>query len=159
DGRRTDLALLGELARRDGGVRMLLSDSTNAERPGFTPSESTVGTVMRALFREHPDKRFIVTSFASHLHRVEQVAQAAMAHGRKVRFVGRSMEQTLAMARERGFLDIAGYGLLAIEETSRYAPGDICVICTGSQGEPMSALSLMAAHEHKHVKVSPDDIV
>src|SRR5215471_5962948 len=159
DGRRTDLALLGELARRDGGVRMLLSDSTNAERPGFTPSESTVGTVMRALFREHPDKRFIVTSFASHLHRVEQVAQAAMAHGRKVAFVGRSMEQNIAMARERGFLDIAAYGVLDIEETSRYAPGDICVICTGSQGEPMSALSLMAAHEHKHVKVSPDDVV
>jgi ribonuclease J len=159
DGRRTDLALLGELARRDGGVRMLLSDSTNAERPGFTPSESTVGTVMRALFREHPDKRFIVTSFASHLHRVEQVAQAAMAHGRKVAFVGRSMEQNIAMARERGFLDIAAYGVLDIEETARYAPGDICVICTGSQGEPMSALSLMAAHEHKHVKVSPDDIV
>jgi ribonuclease J len=159
DGRRTDLALLGELARRDNGVRLLLSDSTNAERPGFTPSEASVGTVMRALFREHPDKRFIVTSFASHLHRVEQVAQAAMAHGRKVAFVGRSMEQNIAMAREHGFVDIAAYGVLDIEETARYAPGDICVICTGSQGEPMSALSLMAAHEHKHVKVSPDDIV
>jgi len=159
DGRRTDLALLGELARRDGGVRLLLSDSTNAERPGFTPSESTVGTAMRALFREHPDKRFIVTSFASHLHRVEQVAQAAIAHGRKVAFVGRSMEQNVAMARERGFVDIPAYAVLDIEETARYAPGDVCILCTGSQGEPMSALSLMAAHEHKHVKVSPDDVV
>ncbi len=159
DGRRTDLALLGELARRNGGVRMLLSDSTNAERPGFTPSESTVGTAMRALFREHPDKRFIVTSFASHLHRVEQVAQAAVAHGRRVAFVGRSMEQNVSLARERGFLDIPAYAVLDIEETARYAPGDICILCTGSQGEPMSALSLMAAHEHKHVKVSPDDIV
>src|SRR4029078_4490113 len=99
DGRRTDLALLGELARRDGGVRLLLSDSTNAERPGFTPSESTVGVTMRALFREHPDKRFIVTSFASHLHRVEQVTQAAVAHGRKVAFVGRSMVQNVALSR------------------------------------------------------------
>jgi ribonuclease J len=159
DGRRTDLALLGELARRDGGVRLLLSDSTNAERPGFTPSESTVGTAMRALFREHADKRFIVTSFASHLHRVEQVAQAAIAHGRKVAFVGRSMEQNVSMARERGFLDIPAYAVLDIEETARYAPGDVCILCTGSQGEPMSALSLMAAHEHKHVKVSPDDVV
>jgi ribonuclease J len=159
DGRRTDLALLGELARRDGGVRMLLSDSTNAERPGFTPSEATVGTAMRALFREHADKRFIVTSFASHLHRVEQVAQAAIAHGRRVAFVGRSMEQNVALAREQGFLDIAAHAVLDIEETARYAPGDICIICTGSQGEPMSALSLMAAHEHKHVKVSPDDVV
>jgi ribonuclease J len=159
DGRRTDLALLGELARRDGGVRMLLSDSTNAERPGFTPSEATVGVAMRALFREHAEKRFIVTSFASHLHRVEQVAQAAIAHGRRVAFVGRSMEQNVAMAREQGFMEIPAHAVLDIEETARYAPGDVCIICTGSQGEPMSALSLMAAHEHKHVKVSPDDVV
>src|SRR3954471_12637778 len=159
DGRHTDLALLGELARRDGGIRLLLSDSTNAERAGFTPSESTVGAAMRALFREHADKRFIVTSFASHLHRVEQVAQAAIAHGRKVAFVGRSMVQNVSMARERGFIDLPSYAVIDIEETARYAPGDICIICTGSQGEPMSALSLMAAHEHKYVKVSEDDVV
>jgi ribonuclease J len=159
DGRRTDLALLGELARRDGGVRVLLSDSTNAERPGFTPSESTVGTTMRALFREHDDKRFIVTSFASHLHRVEQVAQAAIAHGRKVAFVGRSMVQNVSLARERGFVDIPAYAVIDIEDTAKYPPGEICIVCTGSQGEPMSALSLMAAHEHKYVKVSPDDVV
>ncbi len=159
DGRHTDLALLGELARRDGGIRLLLSDSTNAERPGFTPSEATVGVAMRALFREHADKRFIIASFASHLHRVEQVAQAAISHGRKVAFVGRSMLQNVALARERGFIDLPEYAVIDIEETSRYAPGDICIICTGSQGEPMSALSLMAAHEHKHVKVSVDDVV
>jgi ribonuclease J len=159
DGRRTDLALLGEIARRDGGVRLLLADSTNAERPGFTPSEATVGVAMRALFREHPDKRFIVTSFASHLHRVEQVAQAAIAHGRRVAFVGRSMEQNVTMARERGFLDLPAWAILDIEETAKYTPGEVCVICTGSQGEPMSALALMAAHEHKHVKVSSDDVV
>jgi ribonuclease J len=159
DGRRTDLALFGELARRDGGVRMLLSDSTNAERPGFTPSESTVGTAMRALFREYPDKRFIVASFASHLHRVEQVAQAAIAHSRRVAFVGRSMMQNVSLARERGFIDLPEFAVLDIEETAKYAPGEVCVICTGSQGEPMSALALMAAHEHKYVKVSGDDIV
>jgi ribonuclease J len=159
DGRHTDLALMGELARRDGGIRLLLSDSTNAERPGFTPSESTVGAAMRSLFRDHPDKRFIIASFASHLHRVEQVAQAAIAHGRKVAFVGRSMMQNVSMARERGFIEIPAYAVIDIEETSRYAPGDVCIICTGSQGEPMSALSLMAAHEHKYVKVSPDDVV
>jgi ribonuclease J len=159
DGRHTDLALLGELARRDDGIRLLLSDSTNAERPGFTPSESTVGAAMRALFREHPDKRFIVASFASHLHRVEQVAQAAIAHGRNIAFVGRSMLQNVSLARERGFIDLPEYAVLDIEETAKYAPGEICIICTGSQGEPMSALSLMAAHEHKYVKVSPDDVV
>ena len=159
DGRHTDLALLGELARRDGGIRLLLSDSTNAERPGFTPSEATVGVAMRALFREHADKRFIVASFASHLHRVEQVAQAAIAHGRMVAFVGRSMLQNVALARERGFIDLPEYAVIDIEETAKYAPGEICIICTGSQGEPMSALSLMAAHEHKYVKVSADDVV
>jgi len=159
DGRRTDLALFGELARRDGGVRMLLSDSTNAERPGFTPSESTVGAAMRALFREHPDKRFIVASFSSHLHRVEQVAQAAIAHGRRVAFVGRSMTQNVSLARERGFIELPEFAVIDIEETARFAPGEVCVICTGSQGEPMSALALMAAHEHKYVKVSGDDIV
>jgi len=159
DGRRTDLALLGELARRDGGVRLLLSDSTNAERPGFTPSESTVGVTMRALFREYPDKRFIVTSFASHIHRVQQVAQAAIAHGRRIAFVGRSMEHNVSMSRELGYLDVPAHAVIDIDETARYAPGDICIICTGSQGEPMSALSLMAAHEHKHVKISEDDVV
>ena len=159
DGRRTDLALMGELARRDGGVRLLLSDSTNAEKPGFTPSESTVGTAMRSLFREHPSKRFIVTSFASHLHRVQQVAQAAAQHGRRVAFVGRSMVQNVALGRELGYLDIPAHAVIDIEETARYAPGDVCIICTGSQGEPMSALSLMAAHEHRYVKVSEDDVV
>jgi ribonuclease J len=159
DGRRTDLALMGEIARRNGGVRLLLSDSTNAERPGFTPSEATIGTAMRALFREHPSKRFIVTSFASHIHRVQQVAQAAVAHGRRIAFLGRSMEHNIATSRELGYLDVPSHAIIDIEETARYAPGDICIICTGSQGEPMSALSLMAAHEHRHVKVSEDDIV
>ncbi len=159
DGRRTDLALLGEIARADGGVRLLLSDSTNAERPGYTPSESTVGATMRALFREHPGKRFVVTSFASHLHRVQQVAQAAAAHGRRVAFVGRSMEQNVTMGRELRYLDVPAHAVIDIEESARYAPGEVCIICTGSQGEPMSALSLMAAHEHKHVKISDDDLV
>ncbi len=159
DGRHTDLALLGEIARRNGGVRLLLSDSTNAERPGFTPSESTVGEALRALVREHPDRRLIVACFASHLHRIEQVARAAIDGGRKVAFLGRSMVHNVAMARELGLLDIPARAIVDIEETARFAPGDLCIICTGSQGEPMSALSLMAAHEHKYVKVSDDDIV
>jgi len=159
DGRTTDLALLGEIARENGGVRLLLSDSTNAERPGFTPSESTVGGAMRGLFREHADKRLIVASFASHLHRVQQVAVAAVAAGRKVAFVGRSMTQNAAISREMGLLDVPDSAVVDIEETPSLAPGEVCVICTGSQGEPMSALSLMAAHEHKWVKVNEDDVV
>jgi ribonuclease J len=159
DGRRTDLALMGEIARRDGGVRLLMADSTNAERPGFTPSESTVGAAMRSLFREYDDKRFIVTSFSSHLHRVQQVADAAIANGRKLAFVGRSIQQNVTMARERGFIDIPDWAVIDIDEAPKLAPEEVCIICTGSQGEPMSALTLMAAHEHKYVKVSPDDVV
>ena len=158
DGRHTNLALLGEIARMNGGVRLLLSDSTNAERPGFTASESTVGEAMRTLVREHADRRLIVACFASHLHRIEQVA-AAIGGGRKIAFLGRSMIHNVAMARELGLLDVPAHAIIDIEEASRYAPGEVCIICTGSQGEPMSALSLMAAHEHKHVKVSDDDVV
>jgi ribonuclease J len=159
DGRKTDLARLGEIARRDGGVRVLLSDSTNAERPGFTPSESTVGSAMRTLFREHDDKRFIVASFASHLHRVRQVVEAAVAAGRRVAFLGRSMIHNVALAREMGDLPLPDASIVDIEDLARYAPDEICIVCTGSQGEPMSALALMAAHEHKYVKVGPDDLV
>jgi ribonuclease J len=159
DGRKTDLALIGEIAKRAGGIRMLLSDSTNAERPGFTPSESTVGVTMRTLFRDHPDRRVIVASFASHLHRVRQVCEAAVAAGRRVAFLGRSMVQNVALGREMGVLDVPVERVIDIEEVPRYAPGEVCIVCTGSQGEPMSALALMAAHEHKHVKVSADDVV
>ena len=157
DGRRTDLARLGELGR--AGVRLLLSDSTNAERPGFTESESTIGVAMRALFREHRERRFIVASFASHLHRVEQVAREAIAAGRRVAFLGRSMTQNVTLGREMGLLDLPVDRIVDAEDVSRYAPGEVCLICTGSQGEPMSALALMASHEHKLFKVSNEDVV
>ncbi|MFN8035754.1 MAG: ribonuclease J [Acidimicrobiia bacterium] len=159
DGRQTDLSMLGEIARRSGGVRLLLSDSTNAERPGFTPSESTVGAAMRSLFREHGDKRVIVASFASHLHRIQQVAEAAVNAGRRVAFLGRSMVHNVTLAREMGFLGLASDRVVDIEDVLEYPAGEVCIVCTGSQGEPMSALSLMAAHEHKWVKVGPDDVV
>ncbi len=159
DGRKTDLALIGEIAKRTGGIKLLLSDSTNAERPGFTPSEITVGASMRTVFRDHPDRRIIVASFASHLHRVRQVCEAAVNAGRRIAFLGRSMVQNVALGREMGMLAIPGDRVIDIDEVSRYAPGEVCIVCTGSQGEPMSALSLMAAHEHKYVKVSADDVV
>jgi ribonuclease J len=157
DGRTTDLPRLGQIAGE--GVTVLLSDSTNAERPGYTPSETTVGPVIHGILRDHPDKRVIVASFSSHLHRVAQVVQAARACGRKVAFVGRSMLQNTSFARELGMLDLPDADLVDIDEVARLAPGEVCVVCTGSQGEPMSALSLMAAHEHKHLKVSTDDVV
>ncbi|MCZ7525244.1 MAG: ribonuclease J [Acidimicrobiia bacterium] len=159
DGRTTDLAMLGEIARRPGGVRLLLSDSTNAERPGYTPSESVVGGVMRGLFREHAGRRFVVASFASHLHRVKQVAEAAVASGRRVAFLGRSMVQNAALARSMGLLELPADAVVDVEEIATLDPGELCIVCTGSQGEPMSALSLMAAHEHKWVKLDEDDVV
>ncbi|HEY7438659.1 MAG TPA: ribonuclease J [Acidimicrobiia bacterium] len=159
DGRRTDLGRLGEISERPGGVRLLLSDSTNAERPGFTPSESTVGDTLRGLFRERPDKRIIVASFASHLHRVQQVAEAAIANGRKLVFIGRSMGHNVTLAREMHLIDLPPESVVAIEDMAKHPPNELCIICTGSQGEPMSALTLMAAHEHKHVKISEDDLV
>jgi ribonuclease J len=159
DGRKTDLALIGEIVKRNGGVRLLLSDSTNAERPGFTPSETTVGATMRTLFREHEQRRIIVASFASHLHRVKQVCDAAVNAGRRVAFLGRSMTQNVSLGREMGILDVPESRVIDIEEVPRYAPGEVCIVCTGSQGEPLSALALMAAHEHKYIKVSEDDVV
>jgi ribonuclease J len=159
DGRKTDLALVGDIAKRHGGVKLLLSDSTNACRPGFTPSESTVGETLRDVFRDYPNQRLIVASFASHLHRVRQVAHAAITAGRRLVFLGRSMTQNVALGREMGTLDIPSDRVIDIEDVPRYEPGEVCIICTGSQGEPMSALSLMAAHEHKHVKISSDDVV
>jgi ribonuclease J len=157
DGRTTDLSRLGAIGL--AGVRLLLSDSTNAEEDGSTPSESTVGPVIRGLLRDHPQRRFIVAAFSSHLHRVEQVATEAVAAGRKVAFLGRSMVHNVTLAREMGLLDLPAASVIDIEDAPRYAPGEVCVICTGSQGEPMSALALMAAHEHKLVKVSEDDVV
>jgi ribonuclease J len=157
DGRLTDIQLLGEIARE--GVRLLLSDSTNAEEPGHTPSESTIGVVMRELFREHAGKRVISACFASHLHRVQQIAEAAIDAGRSVAFLGRSMVQNIALARSMGLLSLPDDRIVDIEEIHRFEPGRICVISTGSQGEPMSALALMAANENHRVKLGPEDVV
>ncbi|MFZ4516252.1 MAG: ribonuclease J [Acidimicrobiia bacterium] len=159
DGRTTDLARLGEIARRPGGVRLLLSDSTNAERPGFTKSESSVGATLRTLMREHSTKRIIVASFASHLHRVQQVIEAALASGRKIALVGRSMQHNVTIAREMGMIALAESDIVDLEDIGRYAPEELCIVCTGSQGEPLSALALMAAHDHKYVRIGPDDVV
>ncbi|MGH9000106.1 MAG: ribonuclease J, partial [Acidimicrobiia bacterium] len=157
DGRVTDLALLGEIARR--GVRLLLSDSTNAEEPGHTPSESTIGVVMRELFRQHAGRRIIAACFASHIHRVQQIVETAVESGRKVAFLGRSMLQNVALARSMGLLRLPESQMVDVDEIDRLEPGAVCIVCTGSQGEPMSALSLMAAHENHRVKLAPSDTV
>jgi ribonuclease J len=158
DGRRTDLARMGALASEEG-VRLLLADSTNAEEPGFTPSESTVGVTLRKVFLERPDRRFIVTCFASHIHRVQQVADAAIAGGRSVATLGRSMQKNVALARKLGLLNIPERSLVDISTVDKLPPGQVCVISTGSQGEPMSALSRLATGENRFFKLQEDDVV
>ena len=158
DGRTTDLARIGAIAK-DPGIRLLLSDSTNAEEPGHTVSERTVGGVIRDLIRDHADKRVIVTCFASHIHRVQQIAEAAIGEGRTVATLGRSMGKNVALARELGLLGLPADKIVDIEEIDRFQPHELCVVSTGSQGEPMSALALMAAGENKWLKVGEGDLV
>jgi ribonuclease J len=158
DGRRTDLARMGALAENPG-IRLLLADSTNAEEPGFTPSESTVGETLRQLFAARAGRRVIVACFASHIHRVQQIVDAAAANGRQVAFLGRSMLNNVELSRSLGLLSIDDGVVVDVDDIGKLDGGKICVISTGSQGEPMSALSLMAVGENKRVQIEPDDVV
>ncbi len=158
DGRATDLAHLGAIAD-SVGVRLLLCDSTNAEEEGHTKSESSVGRVLADLFAANRDKRLIVACFASHIHRIQQIADAAVAEGRVVATLGRSMGKNVALARSMGLLAIPDRSLVDIDEISKYPPERVCVISTGSQGEPMSALTLMAANDNRRLSVGDGDLV
>jgi ribonuclease J len=158
DGRRTDLSRMGELARTEG-IRLLLSDSTNAEEPGFTQSESTVGVALRRVFATKPGKRIIVACFASHMHRVQQIIDAATANGRKVATLGRSMGKNVELGTRLGLISIPKGALVDIENVDSVPPGEMCVISTGSQGEPMSALSLMATGDNKWLRIGDGDVV
>jgi len=158
DGRRTDLGRIGALASNDG-IRLLLADSTNAEEHGHAPSESSVGGVLRQLFMEQPDRRIITASFASHLHRIQQIMDAAVATGRVVATLGLSMKKTVRMGRDLGIIKIADASLVDIDDIDSYPPGKVCIVSTGSQGEPMSALALLARGESKFVKVGEHDTV
>ncbi|HEX2051480.1 MAG TPA: ribonuclease J [Actinomycetota bacterium] len=156
DGRSTDL---GEFARiGDEGVDVLLSDSTNAENAGRTPSEAIVGDALRDIFARAA-RRIVVACFASNIHRIQQVCEVAEASGRKVAFVGRSMIANVEVARELGHLEVADDTLVDIEDLESLPPRRTVVVCTGSQGEPLSALSLIAAGEHKWVSLAPGDTV
>jgi ribonuclease J len=158
DDRRTNLARLGALA--DGpGVRVLLADSTNAEEHGHAPSERSVGSVLHQLFAEHRGRRIVTASFASHLHRIQQIIDAAVASGRVVATLGLSMKKNVRLALDLGVLSVPESALVDIEDIDRYEPGQVCVISTGSQGEPMSALALLARGENKWVKLGDHDTV
>ena len=158
DGRRTALSRIGSLAANEG-IRLLMADSTNAEEHGCAPSETSVGAVLRQLFVENADRRIITASFASHLHRIQQIADAAVATGRVVATLGLSMKKNLRMGRDLGILKIPDAALIDIEDVDKYPPGKVCIVSTGSQGEPMSALSLLARGDSKFVKIGEHDTV
>jgi ribonuclease J len=156
DGRPTDLHALAEEAGR--GVHVLLSDSTNAEEAGYTESERSVGPVLQGIIARAP-QLVVVACFSSHIHRIQQVVNAARADERVVAFLGRSMHQSVEAARRLGILHVPEEDVVPIEEVERLDPSRVVVICTGSQGEPFSALSLMAARENKWVKLDAGDSV
>src|SRR5690606_3388016 len=135
-----DLARIGSLATGDG-IRLLLSDSTNADEHGHSSSERAVGRVLYDLFHQHEGRRIITTCFASHIHRVQQIADAAIAFDRTIATMGLSMGKNVRLAREMGLLDIPSNRLRDIAEIDDLDPAELCIISTGSQGEPFSALA------------------
>lgn len=156
DGKLIDLARFAELGKK--GVLALMSDSTNSERPGYTMSESSVGKVFDGIFADCK-KRIIVATFASNIHRVQQVVNSAMKNNRKVAICGRSMENVMNVAIELGYLDIPEGVLIDIDEIDNYAPERLTLITTGSQGEEMSGLSRMASGTHRKVTITNQDLV
>ena len=153
----TDLSTIAEYGRR--GVLALLADSTNAERPGFTATEQTVAEGVRSLFARAKNRRIIVATFASNIYRVQQIIELAMESGRKVAVSGRSMVSNTEMARELGYIRVPDNVLIDVEEVNKYPPEKVVLITTGSQGEPLSALSRMAQSNHRNVKVGPSDFI
>lgn len=152
-----DLARFGELGSK--GVLALLSDSTNAERPGSSGSESVVGVSFDKLFAQAEKKRIIVATFASNVHRVQQIVDAAVKFKRKIAVSGRSMENVVNKALEMGYLNIPSGVLIDVDAIERHPDNKMVIITTGSQGEPMSALTRMAMGDHRKVRVTPNDCI
>jgi len=156
DGQPTDVGRLATLG--DEGVLALLTDCTNVERPGFTPSERMVGETLERVVAEAP-ARVIVASFASNIHRIQQVIDVSYAHGRKVAATGRSMVANIGIASRLGYLDIPEDCLVELDELGHYPPECATILTTGSQGEPLAALSLMARQDHRKLHIKPGDTV
>lgn len=157
DGKMMDITRIGEIGK--GGVELLLCESTNAERAGFTASERTVGSSLERIFAQYEDRRLIITTFSSNVHRVQQIINTSYNHGRKVAILGRSMINVIGAAAELGYMDLPDGVLIDISEIKKYRPEDITLITTGSQGEPMSALYRIAFSEHDKVRISSSDVV
>lgn len=156
NGQFANLHRMAEIGQK--GVLALLSDSTNAEKPGFTPSEKNVGIVLEDIFRK-AEQRVVVATFASNVHRIQQVVNAAESTGRKITVIGRSMVNVVSIASELGYLNVPDGMLIEPEEMNRMAGNRVVVLCTGSQGEPMSALTRMARSSHRKVDILPGDTV
>ena len=156
DGQRTDVGKLAEIGNR--GVDLLLGDSTNAERPGVTESERVVGEAFRAIFPSRKG-RILVASFASNVHRMQQAVDVGVDCGRKVAFVGRSMRKNSNIARNLGYMDVPDDAILRPNELAELPPEQQLILCTGSQGEPMSAMTRIAYNDHQSVSVEAGDTV
>ncbi|MBQ0136037.1 MAG: ribonuclease J [Oscillospiraceae bacterium] len=157
DGQMIDLARFAEIGKE--GVLCYLADSTNAEKPGYSASEMTVGQSFETLFRLAGKRRIIVATFASNIHRVQQIMNEAITNGRKVALSGRSLENVIAVGKELGYLEVPDDLIIPLDEIGNYEPWQILLVTTGSQGEPMSALSRMAFQDHKKVNISSNDFV
>ena len=157
DGDMIDLPRFAEYGKK--GVLALLSDSTNAERPGYTMSEKNVGESFELLFRKAKGRRIIVATFASNIHRVQQIIDVAQARGRKVAVIGRSLENLVKVGEELGYLNVPKNILVPIDTINNYTDDKLVIITTGSQGEPMSALTKIAFGDHRKVSLTPNDYV
>ena len=157
DGEMMDIVRLGQLGQE--GVLMLMCESTNAERAGHTPSERKVGASLEYIFSTHPKKRIIIATFSSNVHRVQQIIDTSARHGRKVAITGRSMINIVSAAMELGYMKVPAGVLVDLNEIKRFKPGELTLITTGSQGEPMSALYRMAFSDHSQVTLDANDLV
>jgi ribonuclease J len=157
EGEVMDIPRFGELGKK--GVLLLMSESTNAERPGYTPSEKTVGHSLDGIFLRNKDKRLVIATFSSNVHRVQQIINTSVAYGRKVAVTGRSMINIVNAATELDYMHVPKGTLIDISEIKRYKPEQVTILTTGSQGEPMSALYRMAFAEHDKVELTSSDLV
>ena len=157
DGKMMDITRIGEIGK--AGVALLLCESTNAERQGFTPSERTVGSSLERIFAQYENRRLIIATFSSNVHRVQQIINASANHNRKVAVLGRSMVNIIGAAAELGYMDLPDGVLIDVNDIKKYKPEDITLITTGSQGEPMSALYRIAFNEHDKVRINSNDVV
>ena len=157
DGEMMDIVRLGQLGRE--GVLMLLCESTNVERAGHTPSEKNVGVSLERIFMGAQDKRIIIATFASNVHRVQQIIDASAHHGRRVAVTGRSMVSVINAAVKLGYMNVPDGALISIDDIKKYPPEKTTIVTTGSQGEPMSALYRMAFSDHDKVQLTDKDLV